>query len=164
MLTSEKDLLEFLDDHHFPYLYRAHEAVFTCAEAEKKRPHLPGVSTKNLFLCDGKGKLFFLAVTACEKQLDLEALGSHIGARRLRFGSEANLSRLLGVTRGAVTVLGLLNDTERAVELWMDRQVWESTQFLCHPLVNTATLVLSKETLEAFINLTGHTIHLFDSP
>ena len=164
MITTEKGLLEFLDDHHFPYRYSAHEAVFTCAEAEQKRPQLPGVSTKNLFLCDKKGKLFFLAVTACAKQLDLEALGSRCGARGLRFGSEDNLSRLLGVTRGAVTVLGLLNDTDRLVELWRDKQMWESTQFLCHPLVNTATLVLSKETLEAFIRLTGHTIHLFDAP
>jgi Ala-tRNA(Pro) deacylase len=163
MINTEKGMLEFLDVHHFPYLYSAHEAVFTCAEAEQKRPQLPGVSTKNLFLCDKKGKLFFLAVTACEKQMDLDALGSHCGARGLRFGSEANLSRLLGVTRGAVTVLGLLNDTDRSVELWMDEQVWESTQFLCHPLVNTATLVLSKETLEAFIRLTRHTIHLFDA-
>jgi len=134
MITTEKAQLEFLDDHHFPYLYAAHEAVFTCAEAGQKRPQLPGVSTKNLFLCDRKGRLFFLVVTACGKQPDLDALGSRLGARRPRFGSEANLARLLGVTRGAVTVLGLLNDTDHLVELWMDRQVWESSQFLCHPL------------------------------
>ena len=100
MITSEKDLLEFLDDHHFPYLYSSHEAVFTCAEAGQKRPQLPGVSTKNLFLCDKKGKLFFLVVTACDRQVDLDALGSRCGARGLRFGSEANLVRLLGVSAG----------------------------------------------------------------
>ena len=162
MISTEKGLLVFLEDHHIPYRYCAHEAVFTCAEAEQKRPVLPGVSTKNLFLCDKKGRRFFLVVTACGNQLDLEALGSRFGARRPRFGSEVNLARLLGVTRGAVTVLGLLNDTDHLVELWMDKQIWESTHFLCHPLVNTATLVLDRESLEAFFKLTGHGLHLYD--
>lgn len=161
MITTEKGLLEFLDDHHFQYQYTAHEAVFTCAEAEQKRPKLQGVSTKNLFLCDKKGKRFFLAVTSCEKQMVLDSLAAQFGVKKLRFGSEQNLASLLGVTRGAVSILGLVNDSNHQVELWLDGQVWEGTHFLCHPLVNTATLVLSKGSLEEFFRLTGHTIHFF---
>lgn len=33
--------------------------------------------------------------------------------------------RLLGVTRGAVTMMGLANDTEHRVELWMDTDIWQ---------------------------------------
>jgi len=161
MIITEKGLLIFLDNHDFQYRYVAHEAIFTCIEAEKKRPDLPGVSVKNLFLCDKKGKLFFLVVTACEKQINLDALETRLGVKKLHFGSEENLKRLLGVTRGAVTVLGLVNDTGHQVELWIEGQTWASMQFLCHPLVNTATLVLSKESLERFFILTGHMVHLF---
>jgi hypothetical protein len=32
---------------------------------------------------------------------------------------------------------------------------------MCHPLVNTATLILSKAELERFFVLTGHTPHFF---
>jgi len=71
------------------------------------------------------------------------------------------LTRLLGVTRGAVTMLGLVNDVGHTVELRIDSQVWGSDTFLCHPLVNTATLVLSKKSLEQFFALTGHTVRLF---
>jgi Ala-tRNA(Pro) deacylase len=163
MVSTENGLLEFLDRNQFQYRYAVYELVFTCVEAERKRPDLPGVSTKNLFLCDKKGRRFFLAVTACEKQMDLESLAACFGVHHLRFGSEENLGRLLGVRRGAVTVLGLVNDTGHAVELWIDSQVWDGTQFLCHPLVNTATLVLSKESLERFFVLTGHAVHLFDA-
>jgi len=163
MITTEKGLLEFLDDHHLHYQYTVHEAVFTCAEAEQKRPKLQGVSTKNLFLCDRKGKRFFLAVTTCGKQMVLDILAAQLGVRKLRFGSEQNLTRLLGVTRGAVSILGLVNDSNHQVELWLDRQIWEGTLFLCHPLVNTATLVLSKETMEEFLRLTGHTVHFFNA-
>jgi len=120
------------------------------------------VSTKNLFLCDKKARRFFLVVTACEKTVKLDKLASQLGVPHLRFGSEENLMRLLGVTRGSVTMMGLANDIEHVVELWIDTEIWNSEYFLSHPLVNTATLVLAKSELERFFALTGHTLHLFE--
>ncbi len=70
--------------------------------------------------------------------------------------------RLLGVTRGAVTMMGLANDVERVVELWIDAEIWQSDYFLSHPLVNTATLILAKPELERFFALSGHALHLFE--
>ena len=69
--------------------------------------------------------------------------------------------RYLGVTRGAVTMMGLANDTEHQVELWVDEEIWRGETFQSHPLVNTATLILSKAELERFFALTGHALHLF---
>jgi len=162
MIVTEKEFLEFLDTHGFSYQRIEHPAVFTCAEAELHRPKVPAVSTKNLFLCDKKARRFFLAVTACEKTVKLEALASRLGVPNLRFASEANLGRILGVTRGAVTMMGLANDTDHQVELWIDAEIWQGDYFLSHPLVNTATLILSKEELQRFFDLTGHTVHLFE--
>ncbi|HEX6035602.1 MAG TPA: prolyl-tRNA synthetase associated domain-containing protein [Anaerolineales bacterium] len=160
-MMTEEEFLHFIDANGFVYRRLEHPAVFTCAEAELHRPDLPAVSTKNLFLCDKKARRFFLAVTACEKKLDLAQLSSQLGVAYLRFGSEANLMRLLGVTRGAVTMMGLANDTEHQVELWIDAEIWHAEYFLSHPLVNTATLVLAKSELERFFALTGHVVHLF---
>jgi Ala-tRNA(Pro) deacylase len=138
-----------------------HPAVFTCAEAELHRPAVPAVSTKNLFLCDKKARRFFLVVTACEKTVKLNELPAQLGVAHLRFGSEENLMRLLGVTRGSVTMMGLVNDNEHQVDLWIDEEIWKGEHFLSHPLVNTATLVLSKTELERFFELTGHRLHIF---
>ena len=161
MFTSEQDFLQFLDKNHFTYQRVEHPAVFTCAEAEAHRPTLEAVSTKNLFLCDKKARRFFLAVTACEKTVELDALAAQLGVSYLRFGSEENLMRLLGVTRGSVTMMGLANDTEHKVELWIDAGIWQGEMFLSHPLVNTATLILAKAELQRFFALTGHELHLF---
>lgn len=163
MITTEKDFLVFMDAHRFVYRRLKHPAVFTCAEAEAHHAGVAAVSTKNLFLCDKKGRRFFLVVTDCEKTVRLESLSVRLGVSNLRFGSEANLQRLLGVTRGAVTMLGLANDAGHQVELWVDDGIWHAENFLCHPLVNTATLVLSKAELERFFALTGHTSHLFEA-
>lgn len=161
-MLTEQELLTFLNANGFIYQRVEHPAVFTCAEAELHRPSLPAVSTKNLFLCDKKARRFFLAVTACEKTVKLDELSAQLGVAHLRFGSEENLLRLLGVTRGAVTMMGLINDTGCQVELWLDANIWPGEYFLSHPLVNTATLVLAKAELERFFTLTEHTLHFFE--
>lgn len=160
---TEQEFLAFLNANGFVYLRTEHPAVFTCEEAELHRPDVPAVSTKNLFLCDKKKRRFFLAVTSCEKTVRLDALSSQLNVAHIRFGSEDDLLRLLGVTRGAVTMMGLVNDSEHKVELWMDSEIWQGEHFQSHPLVNTATLVLAKAELERFFVLTGHTIHFFES-
>jgi Ala-tRNA(Pro) deacylase len=161
MITSEQEFLKFLDTNHFAVERFEHPAVFTCEEADLHRPDRPAVSTKNLFLCDKKGRRFFLVVTACEKTVKLDGLASQLGVAHLRFGSEENLMRLLGVTRGSVTMMGLANDTEHQVELWLDTDTWRGENFLSHPLVNTATLIISKAELKRFFELTGHAPHFF---
>ena len=161
-MMNEKEFLEFLDTHGFVYQRIEHPAVFTCAEAELHRPAQPAVSTKNLFLCDKKARRFFLAVTACEKTVKLDHLAKQLDVANVRFASEENLMRILGVTRGSVTMMGLANDVEHAVELWIDAEIWQGEYFLSHPLVNTATLILFKAELERFFALTGHKLHLFE--
>jgi len=162
-MMTEQEFLAYLDENGFNYLRTEHPAVFTCEEAELHRPDVPSVSTKNLFLCDKKKRRFFLAVTSCEKTVRLDALASQLNVAHIRFGSEDDLMRLLGVTRGSVTMMGLVNDSEHKVELWMDSEIWQEEYFQSHPLVNTATLVLAKSELERFFGLTGHMLHFFEA-
>jgi Ala-tRNA(Pro) deacylase len=163
MIANEKELLEYLQQQGIPYQRIDHPAVFTCDEAERYRPKLPGVSTKNLFLQDKRGNSFLL-MTDCEKRTNLKALGSQIGVTKLHLGSEERLQELLGVNRGAVTVLGLINDIHHQVQLLIDEDIWKGEYFLCHPLVNTATLVLAKDDLERYFTITGHGVNLVVVP
>jgi Ala-tRNA(Pro) deacylase len=163
MLNTETELLCFLDEHALLYQRTQHPPVYTCEQSELFRPAMPGMSTKNLFLRDEKRR-FYLAMTACEKRLDLKQLGRLAGAPKLNFGDETRLLDLLGVTPGAVTVLGLVNDTQHQVQLWVDAEIWQATHFLCHPLVNTATLVIARPHLLRFFALTGHTPQVLEMP
>jgi len=158
---NELEFLAFLKTNGFEYQRTEHPAVFTCEEAELHKPNSLAVSTKNLFLCDKKKRHFFLAVTSCKKTVQLDALASQLGIAHLRFGSEADLMRLLGVTRGSVTMMGLIHDKDHRVELWLDSEIWGNQYFQSHPLVNTSTLVLAKAELERFFAMTGHAIHFF---
>jgi len=161
MILSEQGFLAFLNANGFVYQRIEHPAVFTCDEAEVHHSGIEAVSTKNLFLCDKKKRHFFLVVTSCEKTVRLDSLSTRLGVSHLRFGSEEDLQRLMGVGRGSVTMMGLANDTEHRIALWIDDEIWIGEHLLCHPLVNTATLILSKAELERFFALTGHAPHFF---
>lgn len=151
------DLYAVLDRLGISYTKYEHAPVYTCDEAYAAMPDEPAVQTKNIFLRDKRGRRHLLLVTTCEKAVDIKRFAEQSDADRLSFASPERLMKYLGVEPGAVTVLGLMNDVTNAVELYIDTDVWETPRWRCHPLVNTATLVLSRPDIEKFIASTGHT-------
>jgi Ala-tRNA(Pro) deacylase len=153
-------LLALLDQLQISYTKYEHPPVFTCDEAYAAIPDDPAVQTKNIFLRDKRGRRHLLLVTTCEKAVDIKRFAEQASADRLSFASPERLMKHLGVEPGSVTVLGLVNDTANAVELYIDADVWHTAHWRCHPLVNTETLVLSRTDIEQFIASTGHTPHV----
>jgi Ala-tRNA(Pro) deacylase len=162
MVFSE--FLEFLNEHAIAYQRCDHPPVFTVAEAARLVPPLPGAKTKNLFLRDRPGARHFLVCVPAAKQVDLRALSGVVGADRLSFGSPERLMGRLGVTPGAVTLLAVVNDPGHAVAVYVDEELWRSDSFQFHPLVNTSTLVISRQEVERFLRLTGHVLHVVEVP
>ncbi|HSR50013.1 MAG TPA: prolyl-tRNA synthetase associated domain-containing protein [Acidobacteriota bacterium] len=158
------DIEKVLDGLGIGYRRYDHPAVYTVEQVEEVIPDLPGAKTKNLFLRDRKGRRHFLIVVAARKRVDLKACAQDLGAGKLSFASEERLRKHLGVDAGAVTLLALINDSERQVEVFIDRAIWESEEVQCHPLVNTATLVLSHQGLRDFLAGSGHDFQVLDVP
>ena len=98
---------------------RDHAPVYTVEEAQALRGEIPGGHCKNLFLKDDKGNIW-LIVCLEEAQVDLKAAPAKIGSRRLSFGKPELLKEVLGVEPGSVTPFGLINDTEKRVNVVLD--------------------------------------------
>jgi len=158
------DLYQFLAENHIEYKRHDHPPVYTVANVERLVPTLPAVKTKNLFLRDKKGRRHFLVAVPAPKRVNIKALGGVIGSGHLSFGSPDRLKKYLGVDPGSVTVLATINDPENAVELIFDEVLWKEEAFQFHPLVNTSTLVISRENLQRFFSKTGHEVRLIDVP
>jgi Ala-tRNA(Pro) deacylase len=158
------NLDQFLRDHAIEAPRHDHAAVMTCEEAERLVPELPGAKTKNLFLRDKKGLRHLLVSVPPALAVDLNALGAALGAGRLGFASAERLLRLLGIAPGAVSLLALANDHAQAVEFVIDRALWAADAVQAHPLVNTATLILTHANLERFLAATGHAPRVIEVP
>jgi Ala-tRNA(Pro) deacylase len=149
-------LCAYLDEHDISYERTDHPPVMTCEEAARLVPPLSGAKTKNLFLRDAKGRRHFLVVLPAEKEADLKGLGAALDAGKLSFASPRRLEKHLGIAPGAVSPLALVNDADGAVTLAMDRSVAEAGALQAHPLVNTSTLVLSRDAFGRFLDATAH--------
>ena len=158
------DVYQFMANHHIEYKRHDHPPVFTVADVERLVPPLPAAKTKNLFFRDKKGKRHFLVVVPAQKRVDIKALGAVIGAGRLSFGSPDRLKRYLGVDSGSVTILALIRDSDHAVEVVFDKSLGQEKAYQFHPLVNTSTLVISRDNLLRFLEVTGSEIRHLDVP
>lgn len=155
-LEVDRATCETLVQWGIAYTRFDHPPVFTCAEADLHVPSAAdALQTKNLFLRDKKGTRHWLVITSCEKRVDIRALGEQLGVGRLSFGSPERLMKYLGVTPGAVTLLALAHRGARDVELVIDEAA-RGVPWRCHPMVNTATLVLDPAAYAAFLSRTGH--------
>jgi Ala-tRNA(Pro) deacylase len=141
-----------------------HPPVYTTEEASRLVPALPGAKAKNLFLRDAHGRQHFLVVVPYAKRADLSQLARALGLRKLTFGSPEELQRLLGVTPGAVSVLGVVCDRDCAVRVVIDEALWQAPALQCHPLVNTATLSVPLPGLRQLLAATGHEPEVLDVP
>lgn len=120
---------------------------------------------KNLFLCNRQQTQFYLVLIPADKPFKTKYISSQLGCARLSFGPPEMMERLLGVTPGAVTPLGLLRDTERVIRVAVDRDLLASPTVGCHPGVNTSTVRMPlADLLERYIPSTGHDITLVDLP
>ena len=158
------DLDAFLAKHGVAAVRHSHPAVMTVEESERLVPKLPGAKTKNLFLRDKKGARHFLVTVPHDLPVDLNALGTALGAGRLGFASPERLAKHLGIAPGSVSLLALVNDGSHAVEFVIDRALWEAPSVQAHPLVNDATMVIEHGDLARFLAATGHAPRVIDVP
>lgn len=150
------NLHSFLRDHDIGYELFEHAPVMTVEESSRLVPPLPGEKTKNLFLRDKRGRRHFLVTVPAASAVDLASLGAALGVGRLSFASSERLEAHLGIKAGAVSVLALANDSSHAVEFVIDASLWNVEALQAHPLVNSATMVLTHSNLERFLAATNH--------
>lgn len=144
-----------------PYEITEHEAVYTMEDLAKVPLAHPEAEAKNLFVRDDKKQHYYLITIPGDKRVDLKLFQKQQGLRKLSFGSSDDLMALLKLTPGAVTPLGLLNDPDRRVELYLDRD-FADRLISIHPNENTATICLQTADLIRLLTQSGRIVHLTD--
>lgn len=154
---AETTVYEFLEKEHIEYERLDHEAADTmevCAQIEKR---LGAPICKNLFLCNRQQTDFYLLMIPADKVFKTKYLSSQLGCARLSFATPGHMEEYLHIHPGAVSPMGLMNDTARRVRLIIDRDLMSLDYFGCHPCVNTSTVKMRlSDLLGKFLPATGH--------
>ena len=142
---TKQETYDYLRAHGVDFEITEHPAVFNmeeCAAVDMPYPD-------------------YLITVRCGKRVDLKEFQRRHGTRRLSFASPEELLRLLDLTPGSVTPLGLLNDRDHAVRFCLDRD-FDGGRIGVHPNDNTATVWLSVRALLALLRDRGTEIELVE--
>ena len=152
------ELYAYLDGMGISYEVEEHAPVFTIDEMRELG--IKGSVCKNLFLRDAKGRQHFLVVLPGDRQADLGALAAALGSSKLSFASEERLMKHLGLTKGSVTALAVIQDPDHTVQVLLDESLTGMDRLGVHPLVNTATLWISGADLLRFVRSCGNPVKI----
>lgn len=106
---------------------------------------LEAVVCKNLFLCNRQHTQFYLLMMPGDKVFKTKELSSQLGCARLSFAEPEYMEKYLDITPGSVSILGLMNDHDNAVQLLVDEDVLKGEYVGCHPCINTTSLKIKTE-------------------
>ena len=155
---TKQEILDLLDSRKIKYEYVEHKAVYTIDEMmECNLPH-PEQIAKNLFVRDDKKMKYYLITCLEDKKMNLKEFKQANGTRPLSFVSEDDLAAKLNLYRGAVTPLGILDNAEKDVIVYFDKD-FENKLMGVHPCDNTATVYINCCDLANLIKEHGNEIH-----
>ncbi|MEE3334203.1 MAG: prolyl-tRNA synthetase associated domain-containing protein [Ruminococcus sp.] len=140
---------EFLDNLGVEFDRTDHpdEPATTMEACEKIDAVLNVRICKNLFLCNRQKTNFYLLIMPGDKPFKTKELSKQMGISRLSFADESFMKEYLDLLPGSVSVLGLMNDKDKKVQLVIDEDVLREEYFGCHPCVNTSSLRFSTQAL-----------------
>ena len=153
----ELAVYRLLDSLGISYTRADHAPAMTMEDCKAVDDMLDVVMCKNLFLCNRQKTSFYLLLIPGDKPFRTKEFSAALGISRVSFADEGDMERLLGLLPGAVTVMGLMNDSECDVQLVIDRDIIKSDFIGCHPCVNTSSIkVKTSDILERFLPHVKH--------
>ena len=159
----EMETFALLDRLGIPYTGVAHDMANTIEDCAAVDAALGISICKNLFLCNRQKTEFYLLAMPGDKLFQTKELSRQLGTARLSFAPPERMEELLGCAPGSASVLGMAYDKSHQVHLLMDREVYESEWFGCHPCKSDATLrIQTRDLLNIFFPYTGHPVTVVD--
>lgn len=164
-LEKEIKVYDLLDSLGISYLRTDHGPADTMEACKDIDAILNTLVCKNLFLCNRQQTQFYLLMMPGDKPFKTKDLSKQINSARLSFASPEHMEEFLNIQPGSVSIMGLMNDVDKHVQLLVDKPVIESEDLGCHPCVNTSSLKLkTKDVFEKFLPAVGHEPIVVDLP
>lgn len=158
---NKEEILNILKEKNIWFELEDHEAVFNMEDLNNLNLKYKDRDAKNIFLRDDKKQNYYLITVKGDKRVDLKQFRKDFNTRNLSFASSEDLMRILNLVPGSVSPLGILNDNELKVTLYLDEFFLSNNGIIgVHPNENTATIWLKVTDLVNLIKQHGNQIFL----
>lgn len=139
-----------------------HPPAETIQQADQFIEGKEGVRSKTMFMSDKKKKNFYLLILDDAKRLDIKKIGELIGEKSLRLGNEENLKEKMNLRFGVVSPFGLLNNAEKDIKVYIDKELLSERIITFHPNENDATIFIKMEDMFKFLDNLGYKYEIIE--
>ena len=139
-----------------------HPPAFTTEQADSYIEGLEGVRTKTMFLTNKKKTQYYLLIMDDKKRLDMNDFKVKVGADRIRMASLASLAEKMNLPAGTVSPFGLLNNEEKDIQVYFDRDIVSEDIMTFHPNTNEKTIFVSTRDLFKFLQDLGYSYQVLE--
>ncbi|WP_448902665.1 prolyl-tRNA synthetase associated domain-containing protein [Eubacterium sp.] len=161
---GKQEIYSYLNEKNIWHEITEHKAVYNMADLAYVEIPYPDGDAKNIFIRDDKKKNFYLITVKGDKRVDLKTFRTVYETRPLSFVSEKDMVKMIGLHPGSVTPLGILNDEERKIKVYIDKCLLDRQGIIgVHPNDNTATVWLKTNDLIEIIKEHGNEVYLMEN-
>lgn len=94
--------------------------------------------------------------------LDMDLLKDLVGANRIRMASSESLFEKMMLPAGAVSPFGLLNNTDKDIQVYFDKEIMSEKRMSFHPNTNEKTLFWDTKDILKFLEAIGYEAHIIE--
>ena len=138
--------------------------VFTTEQADSYIEGREGVRTKSMFLTNRKKTQYYLLIMDDKKRLDMDDFKVQVGANRIRMASLDSLAEKMNLPAGTVSPFGLLNNEEKDIHVYFDKDIVSEDVMTFHPNTNEKTIFIKTQDLFRFLESIGFTYEVVTLP
>ena len=161
-MEAYKKVVEMLNGLDIPFDIVEHEPALTTEQADSFIEEIEGIRTKTMFLTNKKKTAYYLLIMDDQKRLDMDLLKELIGANRIRMASPESLFEKMSLPAGVVSPFGLLNNTDKDIQVYFDKEIMSEKRMNSHPNTNEKNLFWSTIDLLRFLEVIGYESHIIE--
>ena len=139
-----------------------HPPAFTTEQADSYIEGMEGVRTKSMFLTNRKKTQYYLLIMDDKKRLDMDDFKVQVGADRIRMASLDSLAKKMNLPAGTVSPFGLLNNEEKDIQVYFDKEIIDEERMTFHPNTNEKTIFISTQDLFKFLQDLGYSYQVLE--
>ena len=165
-MVSKMDLYtkveETLNKLNIPFEIVEHEPALTTEQADSFIEGIEGVRTKTMFLTNKKKTAYYLLIMDDKKRLDMDLFKELVKANRIRMAASDSLFKKMMLPAGVVSPFGLLNNADKDIQVYFDKEIMLEKRMSFHPNTNEKTLFLNTTDLLKFLEAIGYEAHIVE--
>lgn len=133
-----------------------HEPALTTEQADAFIEGIEGVRTKTMFLTNKKKRNFYLVIMDDSKRLDMNKFKEMVGEKQIKMASENSLYEKMMLPPGVVSPFGLLNNEDKDIQVYIDKEIVDEDRMSFHPNTNEKTVFIQTNDLFNFLDEIGY--------